>query len=249
VAHTDLAALYSPRTTEYRFGSRPDDWWQPASPGDEFYGYRRSAQEMEFAQTYRGSTPDPIVINVWNLRFLEGGSDAAASPLVEASLRVEQRQTDGKPRKHLAGTIKNLGAEPLTHLAVRTQSGWARLFTAAGATQPAEPLRIEPGQSAAVDTFIEALPPPPSVTNDWQRTRYPYYPGNVAQIDPNRLWDQGGDLSMRRTDRIEQWVTERADLACVYAECEGPAPVMTLQTGTPIEKHWKVVRALVPLGK
>jgi hypothetical protein len=79
--------------------------------------------------------------------------------------------------------------------------------------------------------------------------RYPYYPGNVAQIDPNRLWDQGGDLSMRRTDRIEQWVTERADLACVYAECEGPVPVITLETGQPIEKHWKVVRALVPLGK
>ena len=54
---------------------------------------------------------------------------------------------------------------------------------------------------------------------------------------------------MRRTDRIEQWVTERADLACVYAECEAPGPTITLETGRPIEAHWKVVRALVQLGK
>jgi hypothetical protein len=249
VARTDLAVLYSPRTTEYTFATRPDEWCEPASPGDDFYGYRRAVQEIAFAQTYRGSTPDPMVINVWNLRFVTGESNSPAPPLVEATLRVEQRQAQGKPRKHLVGTLRNLGAEPLTHLAVRTQAGWARLFTAGSATQPAEPLRVEPGQTVAVDTFIESLPPPPSVTNDWQRSRYPYYPGNVAQIDPNRLWDQGGDLSMRRTDRIEQWVTERADLACIYAECEVPSPVLTVETGKPIEQHWKVVRALVPLGK
>jgi hypothetical protein len=248
VARTELAALYSPRTTEYTLGTRPDEWWQPASPGDEFYGYRRSVQEVSFAQTYRGSTPDPMVVNVWNLRFLEGEASSPSPPIVEVSLRVEQRQEQGKPRKHLVGTIRNLGGEPLIHPAVRTQAGWARLFTRATDTQPAEPVRIASGQTIEVDTVIEAVPAP-QPKEDWQRSRYPYYPGNVAQIDTNRLWDQGGDLSMRRTDRIEQWVTERADLACFYAECEGPTPGVTLETGKPIEQHWKVIRALVQLGK
>ena len=68
-------------------------------------------------------------------------------------------------------------------------------------------------------------------------------------MDRNRLWDQGGDLSMRRTDRIEQWVTDRADLACVYAECENPASVASLKNHQAAEQHWKIVRALVPLGQ
>jgi hypothetical protein len=57
------------------------------------------------------------------------------------------------------------------------------------------------------------------------------------------------DLSMRRTDRIEQWVAERPDLACVYAQCENPGAVVELKNSAAIEQHWKVVRALVPLGK
>ena len=184
VARTDLAALYSPRTTEYTFGAPADEWWQPASPGDELYGYHRSPQEMAFAQTYRGSTPDPTVINVWNLRFLQGESSAASSPLVEASLRVEQRQDNGRPRKHLVGTIKNLGVEPLSHVAVRTKAGWARLFTAAGETQPAEPMRVAPGQTVRVDSLIEALPAPAVTGNDWQRRATPTTPATSPRSTP-----------------------------------------------------------------
>jgi hypothetical protein len=250
VARTDMSALYSPRTTEYTLETRADEWWQPASPGDEYYGYRRSGQEIVFAQTYRASTPDPMVVNVWNLRFLSGESTTAAPPLVEANLKVVTRPVQGKPRKYLVGTIRNVGLEPLTNVAVRTQAGWVRPFTASSDTQPATPLHVAPGQTANVDALVDPAPPPePVAANDWQRVRYPHYVSNVAQIDRTRLWDQGGDLSMRRTDRIEQWLTERADLACVYAECENPSAVVDLKGGQPIEAHWKVVRALVPLGK
>ena len=246
VARTDVSALYSPRTTEYEFATRPDEWWQPASPGDEFYGYRRSAQEVSFAQTYRGSRPDPMVVNVWNLRFMQGTSSTAAPALVDANLKVERRQVDGKPRPYLVGTVTNIGTEPLVNVAVRTQAGWARLFSSAATdTQPAQPTRIEPGQTAQVDSMISVTPGPRTYNNDWRQRGYP---GNAPQLDPNRLWDQGGDLSMRRTDRIEQWVSERADLACVYAECEKPSPVIEMEKAEPIEQHWKVVRALVPLG-
>jgi hypothetical protein len=251
VARTDLAALYSPRTTDYTVETRPDIWWQPASPGDEVYGYRRSAQDVTFAQTYRGSTPDPMVVNVWNLRFLRGETTTAAPALIEANLRVEQRQAEGRTRKYLVGTITNAGTEPLVSVAVRTSAGWARPFVYRGTTQPAEPVRIEPGQTADVDAMIDTTAPaaPSGKANDWRRMRYPYYGDTVAQIDRSRLWDQGGDLSMRRTDRIEQWVTERDDLACVYAQCENAPPAAELVGSQAVESHWKVVRALVTLGK
>ena len=251
VARTDLAALYSPRTTEYTVETRPDSWWQPASPGNEYYGYRRSAQDVTFAQTYRGSTPDPMVVNVWNLRFLRGETTTASPALVEAKLRVQQRQTNGRMTQHVAGTITNAGLEPLVHVAVRTKAGWARPFASRGATQPAEPVRIEPGQTVEIDAMIDTTAPavPSGQANDWRRMRYPYYGDAVAQIDRNRLWDQGGDLSMRRTDRIEQWVTERDDLACVYAECDKPPPAAELAGSRAVEAHWKVVRALVTLLK
>ena len=249
VARTNLSALYSPRTTEYQLQTRPDEWWQPASPGDEFYGYRRSGQEITFAQTYRGSTPDPMVVNVWNLRFLAGESTTAAPPLVEAKLQVERRDVAGKPRKYLVGTVTNVGHEALTNVAIWTQAGRVRLFTS-GDTQPATLLRIAPGQTVNVDAAIDPTSPvTASGLTDAQRARYGAYPGSQTPIDRGRLWDQGGDLSMRRTDRIEQWVTERADLACVYAECEAPSPVVELGEAQPIEAHWKVLRALVPLGK
>lgn len=250
VARTDLAALYSPRTTEYELETRPDAWWQPAAPGDELYGYRRSAADVTFAQTYRGSTPDPMVVNVWNLRFLKAESTAPTPALLDARLKIEQRAVNGKPRKYVVGTITNSGIDPLAHVAVRTQAGWARLFNARGATQPADQVRIAPGQTVEVDAMIDTTPVvAPLGQPDWQRARYPYYSANVTQIDRSKLWDQGGDLSMRRTDRIEQWLTERADLACVYAECENPPPAAELKSREPIEAHWKVVRALVPLGR
>ena len=244
VARTDVSALYSPRTTQYAFEARPDEWWQPASPGDEFYGYRRSAQEIVFAQTYRGSRPDPMVVNVWNLRFLQGASTMAAPAVVDAKLRVEKREAGGDRRAFVVGTVTNVGVEPLVNVAVRTRAGWARLFSpAASETQPATSLRVEPGQTVRVDAMVDPSPGRRTYQNDTRQWGY-----NAPQLDPHRLWEQGGDLSMRRTDRIEQWLTDRSDLACVYAECEAPEPMIALEGASPIERHWKVVRALVPLG-
>ena len=246
-ARTELAALYSPRTDDYEFETDPETWWQPASPGDEYYGYRRTAQDMTFVQTYRGSAPEPAVVNVWNLRFLEGESAQPGTALVRADLKVETTTANGKPRKRLVGTITNPTDKPLNHVMVRTQSGWAVPVTGPGV---AGPVRIDPGQTVSVNASIEpAAPANDRDPNGLPRSRNRYYPYEVATIDKTRLWDQGGDLAMRRTDQIEQWVTERPDLACVYAECEGPEPTITLKGRQPIEAHWKVVRALVTLGQ
>ena len=248
VARTDLAGLYSPRTTEYDIETPAESWWQPASPGDEYYGYRRSGQEVVFAQTHRGSRPDPMVVNVWNLRFLKGESNQAGPALLTADLKVYAVTTNGKSERRVAGTITNTADKAMTNIAIRTRSGVARPFTKDANGSAA--LRIAPGETATIDALIDETPAPePSDDpNDW-RTRYPYYGANVAAIDPRRLWDQGGDLSMRRTDRIEQWIAERDDLACVYAELESPDPAATLKGQQPIQQHWKVVRALLPMGK
>ena len=106
-------------------------------------------------------------------------------------------------------------------------------------------------KTVEVDAMIDptAEVAPAGGQNDWRRMRYPYYADTVVQIDRARMWDQGGDLSMRRTDRIEQWVAERSDLACIYAQCEEPATVVELKNSGAIQGHWKVVRALVRLDK
>jgi hypothetical protein len=192
-----------------------------------------------------------MVVNVWNLRFLKGQSTQPGPALVTADLKVVTSTQDGKTRLRLVGTITNTSERPLKNIAVRTQAGWAQPLARSDGTAASAPIRIGPSETVTIDAAIDTTPPPVSTRdpNDRQAIRYPYYGGNVVKIDPARLWDQGGDLSMRRTERIDQWISECDDLACVCAELDTPDPAAGLKDRQPIQSHWKVVRALVPLGK
>lgn len=243
VGRTHLAAVYSPRTAKYDLKTPTESWWHPASPGENYYYYRRSAgNEVAFHQTYRGNSPEPMVVNVWNLKYLRGGSTAKGPALIDASLSVKDGGASGE---RIVGTVTNLGPAPLRNVAVRTKAGLS-LFAARapGAS------RIEPGQTVTVDAQIDPEPKPVDPNPKGQR----YYgyggiypPGMRMTHDPTRLWDSGGNLSARRTDGAARWLADRDDLACVYGEFESPGPAVKLPGHNPIERHWKVVRALVPL--
>jgi hypothetical protein len=56
-------------------------------------------------------------------------------------------------------------------------------------------------------------------------------------------------IAERRSQRIDQILIDRSDLACVYAEFESPAAPARLKLNVdhPRSAHRGVVRALVPL--
>jgi len=245
VARSDMAALYSPRTAEYDVATPPESWWVPASPGDDYYYRRAVGVDVGFHQTYRGNQPEPMVVNVWNLRFLRGAATMKAGALVDASLRVVD---SGDAGKRLVGTVTNSGPTAVKNLAVRTRGGIC-LFAARAAAAD----RIEPGKTVNVDAILDPeVRPSDEIDENDPRLRgyYPgYYRSTAQQVDPSRLWDVGANLAIRRTDAVLRWLAERDDLACVYAEVESPDPVAKLSGKPAIERHWKVVRALVPLKR
>ena len=111
MARTDVIGIYSPRTDDYRLDVRPHGWWQPIS-ADE-YGYGRGVvRTLSFHQGGSDNVPDPMTINVWNLRFLSGDTIERAPPVLSASLTAD-RQTDTTQYVEApAGPDRGLGDKP-----------------------------------------------------------------------------------------------------------------------------------------
>jgi hypothetical protein len=147
----------------------------------------------------------------------------------------------------LSGTITNTGPTALKNIGARTKDGLCLL----AARQPAAS-RLEPGQTVKVYAVIDPeIPPTDDMDpNDARLRAYGWaYPGSGRPLDPSRLWDLGDGLAVGRSDRIQQWITQRDDLACVYAEVESADPAAKLVGRQAIEQHWKVVRALVVIKR
>jgi hypothetical protein len=228
VAAIDVAGIYSPRTQRYELTLEPESWWRPASEANP-YGSSGLQLELDFHQDYRGNRPIPMVINVWNMRFLEGADITPAPPLIEASLR---RAGSGR----VTGQIFNRGEMALTALRIRTREGMGTLSG----------LSIAPGSSGTVDVRLRddrsLVATQPTAQDPWLH-RYQQQP----TTQPNAVTLNG--LSDQRTKRIDQMLADREDVACVYAEFErttAPARIR-LNVQNPNESHRGVVRAIVPL--
>jgi hypothetical protein len=48
------------------------------------------------------------------------------------------------------------------------------------------------------------------------------------------------------SNRARPWA-DGEDVACIYAEVEDPLPAVTISDPTAKQRHWTVVRALVPI--
>src|SRR5207244_6404502 len=95
--------------------------------------------EIPCHQDYRGNTPYPMTINVWNLRFLENAQFGPAAPIVEAKLSM------GADGKHVTGKITNSGGAPLSSVQVRTARGVAKIADV-----------IAPGATITIDAKLNA---------------------------------------------------------------------------------------------
>lgn len=264
VGTLDVAAIYSPRTTDYRIDAAPEGWWQPLSASEYFY--RGSGmmtkisctQNPHDAQTEaRSNLPEEMTINVWNLRFLEGDKIARDQPMIEAKLL---QTGDRNNAYRLTGMVTNIGTQPLRHMLIRTSRGLYRLpskrsptlVPATGGTgdiyQDAEPIDgLPPGASIAVDLFVNAND---SFLQPLQRnTNY----GGYSTSDPPARDDESHmrcalGMAVDRARRIDELMASSQDLACVYALSSGVPPSVKLDNPQAIQEHWQVIRALVPLA-
>lgn len=226
VARSDYLGIYSPRSNTYIPEIPPASWWRPLAPEQQYYG-GRALTEAAFRQTYRGNTPQPMFINVWSLRFLQGQTLATGPALIGADLRAVQ--TDVQGRLRVTGTLHNLSDRPLQNV---------RLMGKVGKSATSK-VAVPAGGSVPIDMWIDPKPP-----ENPQPHHYVYgqFRGSTEPLEVAL------SLSWMRMAEIERLLRDGTAI-CVLAEQKNPTPVATLAGETPVEKHWQVIRAVVPLKK
>lgn len=169
VGTTGITCIYSPRTTDYHLDAPPDPatdagaagaelppqtdrpappgWWQPAS-GEQYFSRSGMKNDIDFHQTDTGNAPGreaggmerPMVINIWNMRFLRCDTTKPDAPLLASTLsigaprrqirltlaRTEKDTTwDADRAPRVVGSVTNLTDKTLTNIRIRTAQGFA----------------------------------------------------------------------------------------------------------------------------
>lgn len=225
VGRTEFVGLYSPRTTTYTLETSPDGWWEPMAASQYSY-VQRTGSELPYAQTYHGNKPLPMQANIWSLRFQKGQEYIEGPKLIDAELTLKRGSTP--PR--ITGTIKNLTDRPLRHV---------RVVVHEKATPVLTQFTVAPNAAAPIDEVLSV----------------------DQKLDPNRnvyTYAQADADAQTRTAAAQRLVAPRAaqfgrrleggKFALVIAEQDEPAPTTTLKNAeAPIERHVRMIRALVPL--
>lgn len=241
VARTDVIGIYSPKNDDYQLDATAGSWWEPISTDQFGYG-GGMMQSIPFRQDGRSNLPGEMSVRVWSLRFLSGETIAKSEALIAASLTVDAAANT------ITGTITNPGESPLTHLWLRTRYGTVDL-----AEQPGFP----PGGLASKASLrISNSMTKPDAVDEWNTdvTNQRSY-GNYGRhssskpVDALAIVRAAGDLSSLRSDRINRLMGKENPpvFGTLYGLCEAPAPTVKLPGHESHEKHWRVIRALVPL--
>jgi hypothetical protein len=144
----------------------------------------------------------------------------------------------------LRGSITNRSSSQLQGISIATRAGTARVFA-----------HLAAGQSFNIDSPIE-----PAAIKAVDISQYsPYYYPGMEQQNPYASFGEelgfivaASDMAGDRAQRVLELMSSRDDLACIYGLIDEVPPAVKLeyeQKATPKEKHWQVIRALVPLGK
>lgn len=262
VAQLDIVGIYSPKTSDYQLETRVGSWWEPLTSNE--YNYRRGAvTEIPFRQDGRsnsGNAPEEMTINVWNLRFLAGQTIASAPPVIGASLTwhafgVPKGSAPQPEQIHIVGTVTNLTDAPLTGLWLHSRYGVYELSGQSGFSSGG----LAPHASFSIDvvqTRNDLWTRSNMPANQYVYSRYgrPHLP--VDAMKPFDVVRAASELSPRQSRQIEAIVGDslsgegaRPDAAAIYAIGETPVAAAKLVDQKPIEKHWQVLRALVPVAR
>jgi hypothetical protein len=251
----DMTGIYSPRTQAYNLDGPRECWWEPANVDFQppWQQRQRTTSTIEMFQDRHGQRPltrsdsvgnrlPAMIVNVWNLRFMQSelGDPSNELPLISSSLQMAKTGAEMRIR----GTLSNRSSSQLQGISIATKAGTARVFVhiAAGQTVPID-VPIEPATVKAVDIS--------------QYSTYTY-PGMNQQNPYASFGEELGfivaatDMAADRAQRVLELLSSRDDLACIYGLITDAPPAVKLeyeQKAAPKEQHWQVVRALVPLGK
>jgi hypothetical protein len=226
-------------------------WWRPLSTDTYSYG-RSISRPIEFTQDDKSNRPDPMTINVWNLRFLQGESFEQSDPVVGTKLSWTSEAPRGRAGAeripHVTGTIRNQSGQTWSHVWLRSAMGIYELTPKGGLTN---------GADVPVDVFMDR-------NDEWTRERgpvqYSRYGHKIEDLAgaPLSLIRAAGQLDWHRDHAIEELISrdsgwynaeEPSAQAVIYALCETAPAAETLVDRKPIEKHWQVVRALVTVQR
>jgi hypothetical protein len=236
VAATDLAAIYSPRTTSYEIECDPESWWKPATEQMMGWGGGGGLQiDIPCHQDYHGNRLLPLSLSVWNLRFIEGVTYASQPAMIEAALTVK---IDEKLRKRIvAGSITNRSSTALTGLVIRTGDGAAKVT----------PGEIGPGQTVPITALFDVK----DKQFDIQVVNTPYYMrGNTPT--PAKTGSEmavRADLAGMRSLDIDKLLKKYHDTACVYAEFSAAPSTVKLAAEGAKEEHKGTLRSLVKIER
>jgi hypothetical protein len=215
------------------------------------YGYGSGSlrTDVPFAQDAASNRLLPMIINVWNLRFLHGETVTNAPPVIEASLtwgKVDPN--DPTSANKIVGTVTNKGAAPLRDIIVRVIKGAAKV----------EAEQLAPGATLLVDQVLQYSDVAFTTGGIFrinQMTIYGVEEGGAGRDLKANEFPKAGfdwywslcDLAAERSQNLDRLMERRSDLAVVYAEAVDPAPAVTITDPTAKQQHWQFVRALVPI--
>jgi hypothetical protein len=180
-----------------------------------------------------------MLINVWNLRFLREESMGVGPAQIEAELSITPKNDTSNGR--IFGIIKNLGDQPLVNLRIRTAQG-VSANAPNDLTRAPIVAQLPARSSVRIDAALDGD------TANWiPNNQYNAY-GASHSADITALWAVACDVAARRSQRIDTLIASR-NYACIYAQCEGVAPPAALRETGALQRHVRLVRAVVPLGK
>ncbi|HEV8604419.1 MAG TPA: hypothetical protein VGQ99_03580 [Tepidisphaeraceae bacterium] len=251
----DIIGIYSPKTQAYNLDGPRECWWEPANVDFQpnWRQTQRTTSTIDMFQNRFGQKPltrtdsngnrvPAMVVNVWNLRFMQSelGDPGSDPPPISSSLQLVKVGNELRIR----GTITNRNGLPLQSITIATKAGAAHLLNP-----------IAANQMSPIDAVVEPSTFKPVDISQYQP--YYYYGGNQQNPYSAMSEDLGfigaaTDMAADRSQRLIELLSTRDDLACIYGVINNAPPAVKLEQeekNAPKEQHWQVIRALAPLGK
>lgn len=224
VAAEDIALVYAPKSARYTINSDPTTWWQPVPIGNR-YNSSAIAESLNAHQTYRGNTPEPMWIDVWNWRFLRGSKFLDQPPMISAKLSFDPK------KRTVKGTITNLSKYTLTRIEIGNRNSVSTQVTGPvrGGERGSDWSSIQPGKTVDVSISLPAEQPE-------QRNRS-YY----GQTDTS--YRSVFALSGARDDAVDR--LQASDRIVLYATIENPDTDVTITDPAAVTQHNALLRAVI----
>lgn len=232
VSQNEVALVYAPRSATYAVDTDPTSWWQPVPIGNRGYGGSGSgfSLPLRLHQDYRGTQPEPMWIDVWGWKFIQGKKIGTAAPMLSAKLK--------RNGNAITGTLINLTPHPLKQIQIAYGDVSAKVETACEAGSSVDISAELRGAKLGIDGS------PFQVRNEPHAAQVVgKYPGDEEQ-GPLRYADL---FALNRSESEAISRLKGTDTVVIYALVDGADPATTLTDSTAVQLHRTMLRAVIEL--